>query len=130
MKVKWNPKTGLPDFIFEEADYMDAVYIGQMVGGKFSCQKCGTENENHAWKILEGYFKSAREAIIEAMKIGLRNRATRSLTDLKAAKLEGFDEAGRIPQRIIMQAELMKIKDQKLKEVQNAGSNSDPDVDY
>lgn len=125
MKFNWNSKTSLPEFLFEESDYMDASTIEQMIQGKFICRKCGTESTNNAWSILEGYFRSAREAIIESMKAGLRNRASRTMTDIKAAKLEGFDEAGRIPHRVLAQAELMKIKDKKLQEVQESARTDD-----
>lgn len=130
MKIKWNEKIGFPEYIFEEKDYLDVLHLKQMMGGKFSCGKCGTENENHAWEILQNYMKSAREIIIEEIKKGTRSRSTRDLTDLKAAKLDGFDRAGIVPGIIIAQAEIMKIKEDKIKEVENARADADPDDAY
>lgn len=77
MKVIWNQRTSMPEFIMEEKDFMDAASIQEMVSGNFHCRKCGTINVNSAWSIIEGYFKSARESIIESMKIGLQENPLR-----------------------------------------------------
>ena len=125
MRISFNEKTLQVQFLFDEDDYASAALIEQMVAGKMVCRKCGTINDHNAWATLKGYFASAREAIIESMKSGLKSRAKRDLTDIKAAQLDGFDSAVSVPIKVIAQAKLMKDLEKKKKEVNRGSQNED-----
>lgn len=123
MKVAWNKKTNLPTIEFEDSDFTNAVHVKQMIGGKFKCEKCGTEQENFAWRVLEGYFSTMRLSIEERGKAHARGRATKDLCSNDFSVLDGFDVAVGIPQKIVLQADMMRKQTQKDKEAQNAGTD-------
>lgn len=122
MIVKYNSKTQKIVFQLEEKDFFDAFQIEEMVNGVCKCRKCGSNFESNGWRILQGYLESARELMIEAGKDGTQTRAKRELSDLKFAKIDGFDYAVNLASRIIKQAKDAKNAITKVKEVQNAGN--------
>ena len=122
MKVIWNKKTNLPTMEFEEEDFNNAFHVKQMIAGKFKCEKCGLENENYAWKVLEGYFSSMRLKIEERGKVHARGRATKDLCSNDFSVLDGFDVAVGIPQSLVLQADVLRAHENKhIKEETNAG---------
>lgn len=121
MKVTWNAKTKLPAIEFEENDFINASHVKQMMAGKFTCSGCGAENENLAWKVLEGYFASMRLSLEERGKTHARSRATRDLCSNDFSILDGFDVAIGIPQKIVLQADMLRPQTGKVKEEQDAG---------
>lgn len=125
MKVAWNKRTNLPVIEFEDADFTNSTHVKQMMDGKFKCDKCGTENENFGWKVLGGYFATMRLSIEERGKIHARGRATKDLCSNDFSILDGFDVAVGIPQRIVLQADVMRNANTKTQEAQNAGSDDD-----
>lgn len=125
MKIGWNKRTNLPTVEFEDADFSNAVHVKQMMQGKFKCDKCGMENENFAWRILEGYFSTMRLSMEERGKAHARGRATKDLCSNDFSILDGFDVAVGIPQKIVLQAEIMRKTSQTPKEAQNAGHDDD-----
>ncbi len=125
MKVVWNKKTNLPVIEFEDSDFTNSVHVKQMMEGKFKCDKCGCENENFAWRILEGYFATMRLSVEERGKFHARGRATKDLCSNDFSILDGFDVAVGIPQKIVLQADMMRMQNNKIKEAQNAGREDD-----
>lgn len=121
MKIAWNKKTNLPTIEFEDSDFTNAVHVKQMLSGKFKCEKCGMEQENFAWRVLEGYFATMRLSMEERGKAHARGRATKDLCSNDFSVLDGFDVAVGIPQKIVLQADMMRIQTEKAKEAQNAG---------
>lgn len=123
MIVKYNDKTQKITFKLEEKDFYDALQIEELMNGVCKCRHCGKDFQSNGWKVLTGYFKSARELLIEAGKDGTRTRAKRELSDLKFAKIDGFDYAVDLPSRIVRQAHDAKEAVNKVEGVQNAGND-------
>ena len=119
MRVTWNQKTNLPIVEFTEEDFSQAGQVGQMLEGKFMCRKCGTKNDNNAWKVLEGYFASMRLSIEEVGKAHARTRVKRELCSNDFSILDGFDIAVGIPRKVVLQANMMRESQKKLKEMEN-----------
>lgn len=120
MKIAWNKRTNLPTIEFEDADFLNANHVRQLVNGKFVCQGCGSENESYAWKVLSGYFASMRIAIEERGKIHARTRAQKDLCSNDFSVLDGFDVAVGIPSKIVLQADMMAEQQNHIKEEVNA----------
>lgn len=127
MKVTWNKKTNLPVIEFEDADFINANHVKQMIGGKFQCGKCGAENENSGWATLQGYFDSMRLSIEERGKVHARGRATKDLCSNDFSILDGFDVAIGIPKKVVLQADMMRNQNDKAEETQDAGYEYDPE---
>jgi len=124
MKVAWNKKTHLPVIEFEDEDFVNAVHVKQMMNGKIPCSKCGTENDNFAWKVLNGYFESMRLSIEEKGKAHARSRAQKDLCSNDFSILDGFDIAVGIPQKIVLQADMMRMQKDTRKEARDAGGTT------
>lgn len=126
MKVSLNRRTNLPALEIDDNDYANAMHVKQMIGGKHTCTKCGTENDISGWKVLEGYFASMRLWIEEIGKVHARSRAKKDLCSNDFSILDGFDIAIGIPQKIILQAEVMRRESEKVsKEAQNDAGPAD-----
>lgn len=123
MKIGWNKKTNLPTIEFEDADFTNAVHVKQVMNGKFKCEKCGTEQENFGWRVLEGYYATMRLSMEERGKAHARGRATKDLCSNDFSILDGFDVAVGIPQKIVLQADMMRTQNEKIEEEHNAGTN-------
>lgn len=128
MKVAWDRRTNLPSIEFEESDFANANSIKQFLDGKFTCRKCGTDNDTNAWKVLDGYFASMRLAIEEIGKAHARSRAKKELCSNDFSILDGFDIATGIPRKIVLQAEKLRELE-KQKEVVESGTDA-PTDDY
>lgn len=125
MKVTWNKVTNLPVITFEDADYVGANHVEELLSGHFTCRKCSTVNENTSWKVLNGYFTSMRLTIEELGKAYARTRAKRDICSNVFSILDGFDMAVNMPKKIVLQAEMIREQDKK-KETHN-GNESDTD---
>lgn len=120
MKAKFNERTLKIELKLEEKDFYDAIQVQEMILGHFQCRKCGSGYESKGWEIMKGYFNAAREMIIEAGKDGVNSKIKRQLSDMKFAELKGFDYAMRLPERVVMQADLAKEAIQKQEEIKDA----------
>lgn len=112
MKITWNKKTNLPVIEFEEQDYANANLVREML-------------VSPAWQILCGYFESMRLSMEERGKSHARGRATKDLCSNDFSVLDGFDVAIGIPQKIVLQADMMREQQNPTKEAENAGRESD-----
>ena|SRR5258706_11597911 len=128
MKVETNKRSDQPNFKLEDRDSIGILHLKQMVAGRYICSKCGTENENSSWKILQGYFSSLRLWIEELGKSHAQSRAKKDLCSNDLSILTGIDLAIGLPQKLIFQSDLMdKIQNEKLKENTNDSESTDFD---
>ena len=105
MKVEWNPVTLKPMMIFEEADYVNAAFVQELL-------------QSPGWAVLQGYFQSSKENILELGKKFSKSRTKKELCDNLFALLDGFDTAVRLPQKVVDQANLMRSQEEKKREAQ------------
>lgn len=102
MKIEWDDRIKKPVMIFEEDDFYNANEILKTINTK-------------GWLILQGYFQSQREMIVEKGKEHARTKLRRDLCDNLFAFLDGFDACMRIPDRVVEQAKVMKDAIEKSK---------------
>lgn len=81
-------KFGVPRVEIEEKDIEDAYEIEKMMQTK-------------GWQILKGYESYAREMMINSGKEGIKKRASRDLSDIRWAIMQGFDEAIILADRVV-----------------------------
>ena len=120
MKVKFNERSQKLNLELDEKDFYDAIQIEEMITGNYQCRKCGDHFFSKGWEIIQGYFKSARELIIESGKQGTYSRGKRELSDMKFAKLDGFDYAANLPNLVILQANMIREANSKKEDIRNA----------
>ena len=130
MKVETNKRNNLPVFKIDDSDAPGIMHLKQMIGGKFMCGKCGTENDNTAWNVLQGYFTSMRLWIEEMGKSHAQSRAKKDLCSNDFSILTGFDIAIGLPEKVISMSKKMdEIQAEKFKEAQDAIRGTDDDTD-
>ena len=110
MQVKIDSKTNLPNFTLEEKDLKDAREIAAIM-------------EMPGWVVLDNYWNFAREAIIEAGKIGVSTKDKVTLSAEKWAILKGYDDSKSLAIRVVRRAEdYKKEQDDKEKEERDHGN--------
>lgn len=93
-------KFGVPRVEIEEKDIEDAHEIEKMMQSK-------------GWQVLKGYENYAREMMIRSGKEGIKKRASRDLSDIRWAIINGFDEAIILAERIVQKSkELIDKKEE------------------
>ena len=99
MIPKYSDKTNKITVELEEQDYYEANEIEQMINGSVHCKHCNKFSPNRAWELIQKHWNGWRELLIQVGKQGTTSRAKRELSDLKFAKLDGFDTATTLPSR-------------------------------
>lgn len=126
MRVETNKRTDAPNFKIEDSDSMGITHLRQMIAGKYTCVKCGTENENFSWRTLQGYLSSLRLWIEELGKSHAQSRAKKDLCSNDLSILTGIDLAIGLPQKLIFQSDVMdKIQTERIKEAHNDAGTDD-----
>lgn len=124
MNLKKIPRNSLPSIELEDKDSQNAVQIAGMLSGTLVCRKCGCENENKGWKILEGYYSNLRRWVEEVGKGHARTRAQKELCSNDFSILDGLDFAIGLPAKIVFQQNLLD-EARKKSEVNNESEPTD-----
>lgn len=125
MKIKYNTRTFNLEYQVEENDFVDAIKIEEMLQGKTTCHKCGTESESNGWKVLMGYVAEMRLRLEEVGKAHAEQRVGKDKCVTDFAKLAGFDYVVGLPARIVAQANILRDTLNKTKEVSHESRHDD-----
>lgn len=112
---------GMPKIILEEKDLNDVNQIEDMVNGEFLCHKCGAKQKNEGWKALQGYMESEKIKLEKKAFDSLDMKPDESNTRIKMAAIQGFKNFMELPDRLLIQAKMMRERMKENQEQLNNG---------
>lgn len=120
MQLEFNPKTGKPQFVFENSDFEDAYSVKFLIQGS-NCPHCKGILPK-SWAVLEKLWQIAHDRILVEGMDGIHSKAKRERSVDKWACLEGFTKLRAVPVELVKFAdvEIERIK----KEDENGGSQN------
>lgn len=107
MNLEKTPRKTLPTIELEDKDAQNVQQIAGLLNGVLVCRKCGCENENRGWKILEGYYSNIRRWVEEVGKGHARTVAQKEQCSNDFSILDGLDFAIELPTKIVFQQTLL-----------------------
>ena len=121
MKLEWDRRTDLPKPVFEEEDLLKALWIEEMVSGKFHCRKCGTDYVSKGWEALKGYMECEKILLEAKMENGIApvKMINEEKSQVQIAKWSMFKHLMSLPERIILQAKLFKEKNKGKEDIKS-----------